>query len=283
MTTDRDSRGSHSCQVDADFPSQWFDFEALLAETFCRSIHFRRECGSTNSVALELAATADRLPLLVVTDCQTGGRGRGRNTWWAREGALTCSLLLVPETVGISNETWPLVSLATAIAVANTLSGFADESAVGLKWPNDVHLAGKKICGILVEPVQSRAGGLVIGVGVNVLNSLEAAPPDVRIRATSIVDETGDEFSPGEFLVPLLGELSAQLRKLASGQLDLPSRWAKQCVLTGRRISLESGNHLIEGRCVGVDQTGAILIETAGETKPWFGGVVRTESLSDEM
>ncbi len=276
MTSDRDAEESSPRRIDADFPSQWFDLESLLEKTLCESILFRRECGSTNNVALELAKTAGALPLLVVTDCQTGGRGRGRNTWWAREGALTFSLLLAPETVGIASESWPLVSLGTAIAVADTLAKFADESDVGLKWPNDVHLAGKKICGILVEPARGAEDRLVIGVGVNVLNSLQAAPEDVRVLATSIVDETGDEFSPGEFLIPLLGALSGQLKKIADGQLDLPSRWAKQCVLTGRKISLESGDHLIEGRCFGVDSTGAILIETGGATRPWFGGVART-------
>lgn len=271
-------RGEGECprRIDADFPSQWFDLELLLEETLCESILFRRECGSTNNVALDHAASADTLPLLVTTDCQTGGRGRGRNTWWAREGALTFSLLLAPETLGICAESWPLVSLGTAIAVADTLSKFADESNVGLKWPNDVHLGGKKICGILVEPAHEARGRLVIGVGVNVLNSLHAAPDDVRLLATSIVDETGDEFSPGEFLIPLLNELAVQLLKIGDGQLDLKSRWATQCMLTGREISLESGDHLIEGRCVGVDSTGAILVETDGETKPWFGGVVRT-------
>ena len=274
MTGERDDGGGPR-RIDADFPSQWFDLESLLQPSLCESILFRRECASTNSLALELATTADSLPLLVVTDCQTAGRGRGRNTWWAREGALTFSLLLEPETLGIAAESWPLVSLGTAIAVADTLAKFANESEVGLKWPNDVHLAGKKICGILVEPAQGAAGRLVIGVGVNVLNSLQAAPDDVRGLATSILDETGNEFSPGEFLTALLSELTIQLRKIGDGQLDLKTRWATQCVLTGRQISLESGDHLIEGRCTGIDTSGAILVETNGETKPWFGGVVR--------
>lgn len=275
MTSERDEAVSPK-RIDADFPSQWFDLHSLLQSPLCESVLFRRECASTNSLALELARTSDSLPLLVVTDCQTAGRGRGRNTWWAREGALTFSLLLEPDTLDIAAESWPLVSLSTAIAVADTLAKFANESDVGLKWPNDVHLAGKKICGILVEPAHGAEGRLVIGVGVNVLNSLQAAPDEVRILATSILDETGNEFSPGEFLAALLSELTTQLKRIGAGQLDLKSRWAKQCVLTGRQISLVSGDHLIQGKCTGIDSSGAILVETAGETKPWFGGVVRT-------
>ena len=275
MTSERDD-GSDPRRIDSDFPSQWFDLESLLQTPLCESILFRRECPSTNSLALELATTAESLPLLVVTDCQTAGRGRGRNTWWAREGALTFSLLLEPETLGIAAESWPLVSLGTAIAVADTLAIFAAKSDVGLKWPNDVHLAGKKICGILVEPAHGTADRLVIGVGVNVLNSLQKAPDDIRTLATSILDETGNEFSPGEFLTTLLKELTIQLKNIGDKQLDLKSRWTTQCVLTGRQISLESGDHFIEGQCAGIDTTGAILVETDGKTKPWFGGVVRT-------
>ena len=147
---------------------------------------------------------------------------------------------------------------------------------VGLKWPNDVHLAGKKIGGILVEPVRQAGQRLVIGAGINVLNSLENAPAEIRGLATSIVDETGDEFSPGDFLLSNLKHLSRCLRELGQGQLDLKTRWAQQCTLTGQQITLESGHHVIEGRCAGIDTTGAILVESSGTITPWFGGVVRT-------
>jgi BirA family transcriptional regulator, biotin operon repressor / biotin---[acetyl-CoA-carboxylase] ligase len=280
MTTERDADMTEAEDVasrsviDADFPSQWFDLEDLVAKTLCEAVVFRRECSSTNDLALALAPNADGVPLLVVTDCQTGGRGRGGNTWWAREGALTFSVLLDPSCFGIDSSSWPLVSLTTAIAVADTLGEFCSTS-VGLKWPNDVHLAGKKVCGILVEPARGVEDRLIIGVGVNVLNSLENAPSDIRDLATSIIDETGDEYSPGEFLLSLLGHLGDVLATLGAGQLDIKARWARQCVLTGRQISLESGDHLVGGRCAGVETTGAILVESEGETKAWFGGVVR--------
>jgi BirA family biotin operon repressor/biotin-[acetyl-CoA-carboxylase] ligase len=261
--------------VDADFPSQSFDLEDLVAKTLCEAAVFRRECSSTNDLALKLAPSADPLPLLVVTDCQTGGRGRGSNTWWAREGALTFSVLLDPSSIGIDSSAWPLVSLSTAIAVADTLGEFCATTSVGLKWPNDVHLAGKKVCGILVEPARGVEDRLVIGVGVNVLNSLAGAPEEIQGLATSIVDETGDEYSPGEFLMSLLANLENGLKLLGSGKLDIKSRWAQQCVLAGRPISLESGDHRVEGRCAGVDTTGAILVESEGVTNAWFGGVVR--------
>jgi len=274
----RDSQSSidEELSIDADFPSRWFDTEALLSDSLAAALIFRRECVSTNDLALKLAAQAEVLPLLIVTDCQTGGRGRGRNTWWAREGSLTFSLLLDPAMYGIDARSWPLISLVTAIAVADTLEEFVPAIPVGLKWPNDVHLAGKKIGGILVEPARQTGQRLVIGIGINILNSLANAPSEIRDLATSIVDETGDRFSPGDFLLANLKHLSRQLHTLGQGQLELQARWARQCTLTGQQITLKSGHHLIEGRCTGIAPDGAILIESSGTVTPWFGGIVRS-------
>ena len=276
MTQDAESATPEkgASEIDADYPSQFFDLESIVRDSFCEAVVFRRECASTNDIALALARTAQQVPLLVATDCQTGGRGRGSNSWWAREGALTFSLLLKPAQFEIQNSAWPLVSLATAIAVADSLGEFCPDVTAGLKWPNDVHLAGRKVCGILVEPAPG-SDCLVIGVGVNVLNSLKEAPEEMRDLATSILDETGDEYSPAEFLQTLLAFLAESLKSLGFQTLKLKERWAQQCVLTGKQISLESGDRLVAGLCRGIDDSGAVLVESEGQVQPWFGGVVR--------
>ena len=265
MTADR---------IDADYPSRWFDLVELRDSTFCHAVLFRRECQSTNDLAHESAATESG-PLLVLADDQTGGRGRGSNQWWAREGALTTSLRLRPEQFGFEQARWPLVSLATAIAVADTLGGFASGCSVQLKWPNDVFLAGRKVCGILVEPARDGGEELVIGIGVNVLNSLTAAPEEIRDIATSIVDESPDPPGPGQFLLPLRQRCEQALSSLGSGQFNLCDRWQKQCLLSEKQISLESGERTVSGLCRGLDESGAILVETDGVVQPWFGGIVR--------
>ncbi|MDA0284770.1 MAG: biotin--[acetyl-CoA-carboxylase] ligase [Planctomycetota bacterium] len=258
----------------ADFTSRWFDLERLLDETFVREIEFRRECVSTNDLALSASAEW-KSPALLLTDSQTGGRGRGSNQWWARDGALTFSLRIKPAKFAVQREHWPLVSLTTAIAVADTLKHFAPDGTVGLKWPNDVLLQNRKVCGILVEPPKGSDAELVIGVGINVANSLNDAPDDVRKIATSILDETDNEHSPCDVLLKFLQRFESLLRDLGSGNLALTHRWQSQCILTGRRISLESGDHRVSGVCCGVHDNGAIQVETEGVMRPWFGGIVR--------
>ena len=224
--------------ISADYTSRWFDLERLLDESFVREIEFRRECGSTNDLAL-LPNTERKSPTLVLTDSQTGGRGRGSNQWWARDGALTFSLRLEPAEFSVAHERWPLVSLTTAIAVADILANFAPEQKVGLKWPNYVFLNGRKICGILVEPPKGSTTELVIGVGINVANSLSEAPEEVRKIATSIFDETDTDFSPSDVLLSLLQRFEVLIRELGDRSLHLKDRWQLQCMLTGQRVSLE--------------------------------------------
>ena len=260
--------------ISADYTSRWFDLERLLDKSFIREIEFRRECASTNDVAL-LPASGRQSPALVLTDSQTGGRGRGSNQWWARDGALTFSLRLKPSEFSVAHENWPLVSLTTAVAVADTLAEFAPEQSVGLKWPNDVFLNGRKICGILVEPPKGSTSELVIGVGINVANSLIEAPEEVRAIATSIFDETDTNYSPSDVLLAFLQRFEVLLRELGSASLNLKDRWQQQCTLTGHQISLESGDHQIEGVCHGISDKGAINVETEGVIRPWFGGIVR--------
>lgn len=260
--------------ISADYTSRWFDLERLLDESFVREIEFRRECGSTNDLALVLNPER-KSPTLVLTDSQTGGRGRGSNQWWARDGALTFSLRLEPSEFSVTHERWPLVSLASAIAVADILANFAKKQRVGLKWPNDVFLNGRKICGILVEPPKGSTTELVIGVGINVSNSLNEAPEDVRAIATSIFDETDTDFSPSDVLLSFLQRFEVLIRELGSLSLNLKDRWQQQCILTGQQISLESGDHKIVGLCHGIADNGAIQIETDGVIRPWFGGIVR--------
>jgi len=260
--------------ISADYTSRWFDLERLLDESFVREIEFRRECVSTNDLAL-LPAPNRKSPTLVLTDSQTGGRGRGSNQWWARDGALTFSLRLEPSEFSVAHENWPLVSLTTAIAVADTLSNFAPEDKVGLKWPNDVFLNGRKICGILVEPPKGSTSELVIGVGINVANSLSEAPDEVRAIATSIYDETDTDFSPSDVLHSFLQRFELLIRELGTASFNLKDRWQQQCTLTGHGISLESGDHQIVGLCHGISDNGAINVETGGVIRPWFGGIVR--------
>ncbi len=266
-------------RITAHQPPRCFDLDQLAQHSFARRIEFFQSVGSTNDVALQLGAENDALcPVLVVTEQQTGGRGRGSNRWWAKDGSLTFSLLIEPAEFAVRLNQWPLLSLTTAIAVSDTLGRCAGGSHVGLKWPNDLHLNRKKVCGILVETVKGRSDRLVIGIGLNVRNSFADAPSELREIATSIVDETGFEWELTAVLGQLLQALEDRLHELGSGELPLQEIWARHCVLTSKRVSLDAADQRVAGVCRGINEHGALLLETDGRVQAWFGGVVRIES-----
>lgn len=249
------------------------NFQQLPGETFVRLVEQHAEIGSTNSRAVELAGEDLPTPLLVIADKQTAGRGRGVNRWWSADGALTFSLLLDAAQCSLPPDRWPRVSLATGIAVCEAVQSLLPTGAVGLKWPNDVHLGGRKVCGILVE-TPPRSGRLVLGVGLNVNNSLAAAPDEVRVRATSLSDVAGGEFDRREALALVLRRIEQNLALLAADEAALARKWQALCVLKGRAVELELGQRRVSGRCQGIDHEGALVIQSSIGPERYFAGVV---------
>ena len=161
---------------------QPFDLDRIRPRGLCGEVEFHAEIGSTNDRAAELACGGQlACPVLVLAAHQTGGRGRGSNRWWSAPGALTFSLVLDAQHVGLPTERWPQIALAAGAAVGDASSNRFRKRR-RLKWPNDVYLAGKKTGGILVEVPADGRGQLIVGIGVNVNNSLAALPRSAANR-----------------------------------------------------------------------------------------------------
>ncbi len=242
-------------------------------ETFVAEAEVHAELASTNDRALHLAQTATRLPRLVVALRQTAGRGRGANRWWADEGALTFSLLLdVPR---LPLERWPQISLTVGGAVCEAVAALIPAADVRLKWPNDVYVNGRKACGILVEvPPAPVTGRIVIGIGLNVNNSVSGAPAEIRARATSLRDVGGTSLNLTDVLVAVLRGVDSDLASLDAGDPDLAARWRRLCLLSGRSVALHDGARSIAGTCLGIDDDGALLLQTEAGPRRFLGGVV---------
>jgi BirA family biotin operon repressor/biotin-[acetyl-CoA-carboxylase] ligase len=239
-------------------------------------MHIERhaELDSTNNRAAQLAAQPSvTLPALVVAERQTAGRGRGSNSWWSSAGALTFSLLLDAASEELAPARWPLVSLATAIAVADVLEGFLPDAAQ-LKWPNDVFVHGRKICGILVEAPPVRPARLVVGIGINVNNSLREAPEEVRARATSCIDQRGAELDREAVLDAVVSQTLANIAAL-SRDFDLVRLWSPRCLLTGRSVVIATSNGEVTGDCGGIARDGALLVRSERGVERVFAGVVK--------
>jgi len=246
--------------------------------TFVRHVEYHRVLPSTNTRAIELAATAETpIPALVLTESQTAGRGRGENTWWSAPGALTFSLVLDLRATEVRPESWPRFALAAAVGVCDALESFAAGTHFGIRWPNDVCSGRRKICGILPELVLGASSRLVLGVGINANNSMEHAPEDLRAIATSLVDVARRRENLTGVLVEVLRALERRFAELAASNPELWTAWSERCLLRGRRVRLRFGVEDVEGPCAGIDEDGALVLRTPDGVRRFYGGTVAYE------
>ncbi len=185
------------------------DINRILRETFVVEVEHHDELGSTNDRAMQRAKQgASRLPLLVIADRQTAGRGRGGNRWWTGPGSLAFSLLLESAAVEGKEDTSSLkmsrqfnchpntlMSLAAGVAVADTVKPLLKSHEIGIRWPNDVIAAGRKLAGILVEVLPD--GHAVVGIGINTNDSMADVPAELLPHATTLLELTGKR--PGSY------------------------------------------------------------------------------------
>ncbi len=261
------------------------DANRLTAETMIQTVRWVEETGSTNSDALAFSpANETQLPLLIGADRQTQGRGRGTNAWWSAAGGLTFSLVIRPVHFGISIEHWPRISLAVGVAAARTIDHLFQCPTARLKWPNDVYIAGRKVCGILVESSGRSLERLVIGIGLNVNNSLRDAPPQLRTVMTSLADMTGASFDRTDVLVQLLQSLESELTALGDlqGSHEQLARFREYCLLTGRFVTVSDPSCDQTGLCLGIDDDGALSLQTEFGRTRCLSGTVRLVDLDPE-
>ncbi|RMF99945.1 MAG: biotin--[acetyl-CoA-carboxylase] ligase, partial [Planctomycetota bacterium] len=165
------------------------DLDRLAASCPDLHIEYHREIGSTNDRAKEpeVRVSADR-PWLITAERQTAGRGRGSNRWWTGEGSLAFTIVF-PSPAELPTRQFGLLALAAGAAVCEVVADVVDKAegassiVVGMRWPNDVYLAERKVCGILVEIAD---GKLIVGIGVNVNNSAKQAPAELQARVVSL-------------------------------------------------------------------------------------------------
>lgn len=253
------------------------DLESLLSDTFVqRVVHFS-ETDSTNTRAVELLATDQSLvpPCLVYAEDQSAGRGRGDNRWWSAKGSLTFSLVVDFQTIGFSADQKPLLPLLAGMAIVQTGESVIPVGNFALKWPNDVYLADRKLAGVLTEVPSQSADQAVIGVGLNVNNQFADAPDELKASCISLADRSGMQHDRIEILRTFLQRFESLIGALADSRCFLDD-WPRYCLLTGKEVTLQTGNDRVTGICHGVDAAGALLLEIGGERKRVFGGTVQS-------
>jgi BirA family biotin operon repressor/biotin-[acetyl-CoA-carboxylase] ligase len=212
-------------------------------------------------MALEAGRHGAPVGTVIVADHQTKGRGRLQRSWFSPSGAgLYFSVLLRPR---LDVAALPAMTLAAGIAVCRAIEKECGLQ-LGLKWPNDLLFAGKKLGGILceTEPYQYAAATgpslLVIGIGLNVSTATPDFPAELRDRATSLAMAGGTDFSKDNLLLAILSELEhIVLQAETKGLAPILADWQARDACYGRVLSWVGTNgRVIIGIGEGIDDSG---------------------------
>ena len=216
---------------------------------------------STSDVAAEMAERGEPEGCAVFAEYQKRGRGRMGRAWWSRKGRnILATFILRPRLRPVNA---PQLTLMSAVACAEAIRRVTALPAL-IKWPNDILIGGKKVCGILVELFSELdcIKYVLVGAGMNVNVRKDEFPRELRGRATSILEELGREISRVELARELLRRLDDNYRLLReSGFSPVMTKWKELSAVLGRSIRVRWPNGTSEiGSATGLDGDGALLL-----------------------
>ncbi|HTT19593.1 MAG TPA: biotin--[acetyl-CoA-carboxylase] ligase [Candidatus Sulfotelmatobacter sp.] len=238
-------------------------------------LHHFYKIGSTNTVAMTAAAEGAPEGSVFLAEEQTAGRGRGANSWQSpRSTGIYCSVILRP---ALPPSDVLALSLAAGLAVQSAIQQIDSRVQADLKWPNDVLIDNRKVCGILAEmnAEVTRVRYIVVGIGINVNQA--SFPKD--LPATSLQLTTGSEWSRVELVGALLKSLDREYRQLAEdrdAQEAILRRFAENSSwVVGKRVRIEENGSSFEGTTEGLDSRGFLRVRTPYGTQTVLSGTVR--------
>jgi len=256
------------------------DLVARLGKTkvIGRDIRVFQATTSTNDVVEKLARDGVKEGVVVFAESQTKGRGRLGRKWISPAGkGLWFSILLRPE---LRPQEATQLTVAAATALWRAIHAETGMSAE-IKWPNDILLRGKKVAGILTEMSAEldRVKYLILGVGVDVNQSANEFPPDVRKMATSLRTELGRPILRAELATAILRELDQDYARVCAGHFaEVADEWEAHCTTLGRQVTITMGERKIRGRAESLGDDGALLVRTEhGHLERIIGGDVTLE------
>lgn len=233
-------------------------------------LHLYDSLDSTNAEALRLLQAQTAIPLVVLAEAQTAGRGR-RGRTWVSPAAQNLYLSLAYHITGGMQQLSGL-SLVAGLAVKDALHRIGI-TGVGLKWPNDVYVGGKKIAGVLLELTGDPADicHVVIGVGINV--NMLFSDDDIDQPWTSLRAQQGSLIDRNKLVLQLGESLHSHLQRHAElGFAEMRLEWEACHIWQGRECVLSTASRQVNGVVLGVDDQGALRLLVDGHEQVFSGG-----------
>ena len=224
-----------------------------------KDIKYFKETESTNITAREMAGSVEE-GTVVIAESQTGGRGRLGRKWLSPEGGIWLSIILKPK---MQPSYAPRITILAGVSVAKTIRSFGLPAKI--KWPNDILINGKKVCGILTE-IEAEIDMIeycVVGIGIDANVDTESFPEEIRDSSTSLKKELGHEINRVDFVRKLLSEFEALYLKFQKdGFPSILEEWRNMSATIGEWVKITTQSKTIYGEAIGVDNEGALILET---------------------
>lgn len=219
---------------------------------------------STNTIVKGLVPSGIPEGFALAAEKQTSGRGRLGRSFQSPDGGLYLSMLLFPK---CSPEEIATLTPCAAVAVRRAIirvCGIAPD----IKWPNDLQLDGKKLCGILTESsVYCEKRFVVVGIGINVNTEIDTLPEELRDIAVSVYEKTGEKTDIEKLAAAVIEELDAMYLLWTENKKYCLDEYRVGCVTTGCDIVIINGDERMNARSVGIDEDFSLIAEADGEIR----------------
>lgn len=244
----------------------------MCTVTFGREIIYLDEIDSTNNYAKNICENVIN-GTLVVADCQTSGKGRLGRSWNSPHGKAIFMSLLIKEDIDVSKAS--MITLVAAMAVLEAVKKSGLDAKI--KWPNDIVVNGKKVCGILTEMKtdSSNAKYVIVGIGINVNN--DSFSEEIISTATSMKLEAGEDFDRNVIVCDVMKgfEKYFELFTRSGDLLLIMSEYNDNLVNVDKEVMIISGEDSYKAISKGIDRNGGLIVnDSYGKSEVIVSGEV---------
>ncbi|KUG23890.1 biotin operon repressor / biotin-protein ligase [hydrocarbon metagenome] len=232
--------------------------KSLAGKYFGHRLYYYPVTGSTNDDAFKLGIAGAPEGTVVVADAQTKGRGRLQRSWHSPAGSnIYTTVILRPQ---MDAAITPQISILAGVAVAEVLASYCP-GRVKVKWPNDILIDGKKVCGILSQAKAdvNKVDFVILGIGINV--NINQFPDEISNIATSLAMETGKQISRQQLIISLYENMTKWYKQLLKdGFSQIKEKWLGLSQMIGQKVQVIFQEEVISGDAVDIDNDGSLII-----------------------
>jgi len=242
----------------------------LNTDIIGKDVFYFKSISSTNIYAKQLADKGIKEGVVVVADIQTHGRGRKNRAWLSPFGGLWFSVILRPK---ILPEKGMFVTMVASIAIVQAVKEITGLIPV-IKWPNDILINGKKICGILTEIdfKKNIINYVIVGIGINVNNEIN---DEIKEIASSLSIEVGSEISRTKLLKIIIEYFNKNYNNIINSDFDtIKKLWSSYAKIIGKVVKIKDNEKTISGIISDIDENGYLILKTNDNIHKIFNGEI---------